>query len=106
MGLSKGRYTFRGIKAYGIWGNQCNNRIFWTRSKNGECCTGKATITNMGAEIGATCSVFPYDKRMETYLRATGRRAIADLANKHVDLLTQDLQIEKEICENRENSIS
>ncbi len=48
-------------------------------------CTGKATITNMGAEIGATCSVFPYDKRMETYLRATGRGAIADLANKHKD---------------------
>ena len=69
-------------------------------------CTGKATITNMGAEIGATCSVFPYDKRMETYLRATGRRAIADLANKRVKLLTQDPQIEKEICENRENSIN
>jgi aconitate hydratase len=69
-------------------------------------CTGKATITNMGAEIGATCSVFPYDKRMETYLRATGRRAIADLANKHVKLLTQDPQVEKEICENRENSIN
>src|SRR6266487_4663848 len=69
-------------------------------------CTGKATITNMGAEIGATCSVFPYDKRMETYLRATGRRAIADLANKRVNLLTQDPQIEKEICENRENSIN
>jgi aconitate hydratase len=62
-------------------------------------CTGKATITNMGAEIGATCSVFSYDKRMETYLRATGRSAIADLANKHVHLLTQDRQIEKEICE-------
>ena len=60
----------------------------------------------MGAEIGATCSVFPYDKRMETYLRATGRRSIADLANKHVDLLTQDPQIEKEISENRENSIN
>jgi len=69
-------------------------------------CTGKATITNMGAEIGATCSVFSYDKRMETYLRATGRSAIADLANKHVDLLTQDQQIEEKICENRENSIN
>jgi aconitate hydratase len=69
-------------------------------------CTGKATITNMGAEIGATCSVFSYDKRMETYLRATGRSAIADLANKHVDLLTQDSQIEKEIFENRQNSIN
>lgn len=69
-------------------------------------CTGKATITNMGAEIGATCSVFSYDKRMEAYLRATGRSAIADLANEHVDLITQDRQIEKEICENRENSIN
>ncbi len=69
-------------------------------------CTGKATITNMGAEIGATCSVFSYDKRMETYLRATGRGAVADVANKHIELLTQDRQIEKEICESRENSIN
>ena len=69
-------------------------------------CTGKATITNMGAEVGATCSIFPYDERMEIYLRATGRREIADLANKHVDLLTQDPQIEKEISENRQNSIT
>ena len=69
-------------------------------------CTGKATITNMGAEIGATCSVFPYDKKMETYLRATGRTEIADLANRHVNLLTQDPQIERKICENRENAIN
>jgi aconitate hydratase len=68
-------------------------------------CTGNATITNMGAEIGATCSIFPYDERMETYLRATGRRTLADLANKHVNLLTQDPEIEKEIGENRENAI-
>lgn len=68
-------------------------------------CTGKATITNMGAEIGATCSLFPYDKTMETYLRATGRKSIADLANKHIDLLTQDPEIEKEIGENKENAI-
>ena len=69
-------------------------------------CTGKATITNMGAEVGATCSIFPYDERMEIYLRATGRREIAELANKHIDLLTQDPQIEKEISENRQNSIN
>ncbi len=68
-------------------------------------CTGKATITNMGAEIGATCSIFPYDNTMETYLRSTGRDSIADLANKHTDLLTQDSDIEKEIEENRENAI-
>ena len=68
-------------------------------------CTGKATITNMGAEIGATCSLFPYDITMETYLRATGRTSIADVANKHIDLLTQDPEIEKEIEENKENAI-
>ncbi|HKI09498.1 MAG TPA: aconitase family protein [Nitrososphaeraceae archaeon] len=46
-------------------------------------CTGKATITNMGAEVGATCSLFPYDIRMEIYLRSMGHRRIADLANTH-----------------------
>src|SRR6476620_2818146 len=68
-------------------------------------CTGKATITNMGAEIGATCSLFPYDKTMDTYLRATGREAIADLANKNINLLTQDNEIEKEIEQNPENAL-
>ncbi|HSA98687.1 MAG TPA: aconitase family protein, partial [Candidatus Nitrosotenuis sp.] len=58
-------------------------------------CTGKATITNMGAEIGATCSIFPYDEKMETYLRATGRGKIADIANQHVELLTEDSDVEK-----------
>jgi aconitate hydratase len=53
-------------------------------------CTGKATITNMGAEMGATTSIFPYDRRMETYLRATNRSNIADLANQNYDILTQD----------------
>jgi len=68
-------------------------------------CTGKATITNMGAEIGATCSIFPYDKRMEIYLRATGRGLIADLANQHIDLLVPDPEIEKEIVENKEECV-
>ena len=45
--------------------------------------TGKATITNMGAEIGATCSIFPYDERMETYLKYTNRGELAELANKN-----------------------
>src|ERR1700704_3766885 len=43
--------------------------------------TGKATITNMGAELGATTSMFPYDQRMATYLAATGQGALADLAD-------------------------
>src|SRR4051812_34932108 len=60
-------------------------------------CTGKATISNMGAELGATCSIFQYDQRMETYLRATGRSSIADLANEHIQLLTCDAEIEKEV---------
>jgi aconitate hydratase len=58
-------------------------------------CTGKATITNMGAEIGATCSVFPYDERMEVYLRTTNRDMLADLANKYKDLLTEDVEVEQ-----------
>ena len=58
-------------------------------------CTGKATITNMGAEIGATCSIFPYDERMELYLKSTGRKEIAELANKYKEHLIADSDIEK-----------
>lgn len=56
-------------------------------------CTGKATITNMGAELGATCSVFPYDVRMATYLNATNRTALADLADQNKDILTADADV-------------
>ncbi|MGB0855633.1 MAG: aconitate hydratase [Nitrosopumilus sp.] len=58
-------------------------------------CTGKATICNMGAEIGATCSVFPYDKRMETYLNYTNRKDLADLANQNKELLVADSEVEE-----------
>jgi aconitate hydratase len=57
-------------------------------------CTGKATITNMGAEIGATCSVFPYDERMETYLKYTNREGIAQLANQNKESLIADPEVE------------
>ena len=59
-------------------------------------CTGKGTITNMGAELGATTSVFPYDERMATYLKATGREAIADLAQAHAELLRADPEVEQD----------
>ncbi len=58
-------------------------------------CTGKATITNMGAEIGATCSLFPYDERMDAYLRSTGREKIADIANNHKKSLVADSDVEQ-----------
>lgn len=57
-------------------------------------CTGKATITNMGAEVGATCSIFPYDQRMETYLKSTNREKIAELANQNKELLVADKEVE------------
>ena len=57
-------------------------------------CTGKATIANMGAELGATTSVFPFDDRMEAYLRATGRAALADLARANRDLIEPDPEVE------------
>ena len=48
----------------------------------------------MGAELGATCSVFPYDQRMETYLKATGRGELAELAEKSRHLLEVDKEVE------------
>ncbi len=56
-------------------------------------CTGKGTICNMGAEIGATTSTFGYDASMERYLRATGRDQVADLANGIKDDLTADPEV-------------
>jgi len=56
-------------------------------------CTGKGTICNMGAEIGATTSTFGYDDSMERYLRATDRADIADAANKVREHLTADDEV-------------
>jgi len=56
-------------------------------------CTGKGTICNMGAEIGATTSTFGYDESMERYLRATGRADVADLANGVKEYLTADAEV-------------
>jgi len=56
--------------------------------------TGKATVCNMGAELGATCSLFPYDANTARYLRATGRAAIADLADRHAELLDHDPEVD------------
>merc|ERR1712142_862762 len=53
-------------------------------------CTGMGTICNMGAEIGATTSIFPYNHRMRKYLDSTGRSAIADLADANADILKAD----------------
>jgi aconitate hydratase len=55
-------------------------------------CTGKGTICNMGAEIGATTSTFGYDESMEKYLRATGRADVADAANAIKEHLTGDAE--------------
>ncbi len=55
--------------------------------------TGKGTITNMGAELGATTSIFPYDRRAKTYLDATQRARIATLAEANKDLLTADPEV-------------
>ena len=56
-------------------------------------CTGKGTICNMGAEIGATTSTFGYDASMERYLRATDRNDVADAANEVKDYLTADSEV-------------
>lgn len=56
-------------------------------------CTGKGTICNMGAEIGATTSTFGYDDSMERYLRATDRSGVADAANEVKEYLTADPEV-------------
>jgi aconitate hydratase len=58
--------------------------------------TGKATITNMGAELGATTSVFPADERMARYLVAVGRGALAPLVERYGSLLAPDAEVEAE----------
>lgn len=55
--------------------------------------TGKGTISNMGAEVGATTSTFGYDASMERYLRGTGRADVADLANQVKEHLTGDAEV-------------
>ena len=59
-------------------------------------CTGKGTICNMGAEVGATTSTFGYDDSMERYLRATGRDDVADAANEVKEHLTADKEVYKD----------
>jgi aconitate hydratase len=56
-------------------------------------CTGKGTICNMGAEIGATTSIFGYDEKMAAYLRGTERADVADLADKVAHHLTGDAEV-------------
>ncbi len=61
-------------------------------------CTGKGTICNMGAEIGATTSIFGYDQNMSNYLRHTGREQVADLA----DVVMEHLRADEEVYANPE----
>jgi aconitate hydratase len=59
-------------------------------------CTGKGTITNMGAELGATTSIFPFDEAMARYLRGTDRASLAELSETHRHLLEADPEVEKD----------
>lgn len=56
-------------------------------------CTGKATIANMGAELGATTSVFPYDESMAEYLSSTGRSSLVEVINQHRELFKADNEV-------------
>src|SRR6056297_2627220 len=73
-------------------GTGCIVEYFGEGARNMSC-TGKGTICNMGAEIGATTSTFGYDDSMDRYLRATGRTEVADLANGIAEHLTGDDEV-------------
>jgi aconitate hydratase len=66
---------------------------YFGKGTNSISCTGKGTICNMGAEIGATTSVFPFDEKMSSYLRITGRADVAALAEGLADHLTADNEV-------------
>ena len=66
---------------------------YFGEGATGMSCTGKGTICNMGAEIGATTSTFGYDESMERYLRATDRSDVADAANEVKEYLTGDTEV-------------
>ena len=71
---------------------------YFGEGANSLSCTGKGTICNMGAEVGATTSIFGYDDSMERYLNVTGRKEVADLAKQVKNHLTAD----REVYENPE----
>lgn len=75
-------------------GTNCIIEYFGPGTKSISC-TGKATITNMGAELGATTSIFPFDPRMTTYLKSTERADLAQLADANLDLVTADPEVEQ-----------
>lgn len=66
---------------------------YFGEGTNSISCTGKATICNMGAEIGATTSVFPFDEKMSSYLRITKRADVAALAEGLADELCADKEV-------------
>lgn len=71
---------------------------YFGEGTNSISCTGKATICNMGAEIGATTSVFPFDEKMSSYLKITKRADVAALAEK----LADELRADKDVLEHPE----
>ena len=75
---------------------------YFGKGANNISCTGKATITNMGAELGATGSVFPYDKKMKNYLEATSRKSLIQLA----DSFEKDLMADEDVLKNPEKYYS
>ncbi len=66
---------------------------YFGEGATGISCTGKGTICNMGAEIGATTSIFGYDNKMAGYLRGTGRTEVTDIADSMISYLTGDPEV-------------
>ncbi len=69
---------------------------YFGEGTNSISATGKATITNMGAELGATTSIFPYDDRSAKYLAASGRKDLAEMANSAIEYLRPDPEVMQE----------
>ena len=92
MGCPQRRDTETCRHPYRKRSDQCHHRIFRRRDRI-DFGNGESTICNMGAEVGATTSIFPYDEQMATYLCATGREEIARLASACADCLQADPEV-------------
>ena len=81
------------LKIPNIIGVKLTGSLYFGDGANSLSAAGKASICNMGAEVGATTSIFPYDNNIKEYLIATGREEIAKLADENINNLKADEEV-------------
>ncbi|CAI8014858.1 Aconitate hydratase, mitochondrial, partial [Geodia barretti] len=89
----QGRHHQAGLRVDGVWRHQRHHRVLWAR-RAFHIGHRQGNHLQHGCGVGATGDIFPYDERMATYLKATGRAELATIAEEHKHLLTSDPEVE------------